>query len=295
MSTARIKYTGVSRPDFKDPFDVTNFPLPFPLNQLRVGQSVKFETKTWQEDRWLKEAGQDLADAGFEVKTFGEGQVDASTAEDVKNAFEDPSVSYVALEDDMESNGIKTEDDGNGRDFEVDLAGNSLQLAAPGTGSPGYTNSALWFGKNTNVTIKDGEVSSADIKILIQNYSNLTLDNVHVVVSGTNTYGVSCNYGNTVLKNGTVIDVQNEATAIDCYFGLHEDLEDPGVTVTVADTSVKVNGKIAYRKDERVEDEQKFLTNAHFYIPAGYSLAAPEGFKWEEAGSGKQELRKQEA
>lgn len=160
------------------------------------------------------------------------------------------------------------------------------------TGSPCYETNGFQFLDGANVTIKNGRIHSEIAKILVQNYSNLTLDNVTLDGAGTdNQYMLSCNYGNTVLKNNTEIICSSvkDCCAMDVYYGMSAKY-DSGVSITVQDSSVKIGGHIEFAKAGRVDDEA-FRTNAHIYIPTGYELAPPSGFKWVSTTTGMQELK----
>lgn len=105
----------------------------------------------------------------------------------------------------------------------------------------------------------------------IQNYSNLTLDNVKISGGQNITYVVSNNYGNTVFKNKTTITAAEGRVAFDAWYGMSAVYDDPGVFVTIADESVKINGKVEFGKHNRASADL-FATNASITCPEGMEL-----------------------
>lgn len=196
----------------------------------------------------------------------------------------------IKLSGDTLNNGIAVEES---KSFTLDLNDKMLDLEGAMAGSAGTQTNGFQFLKDSDIVIKNGTIKSEDAKILIQNYSNLTLDNVKLIGSPNNTYVLSNNYGNIILKNGTEIRATEGNVAFDLYYGMNKQgAYDNGVTVTIEDPSVIIEGPIEYGKAKRATDEA-FLANTHCYIPKGYELSAPSGYKWVDAenGNGMLELR----
>ena len=160
-------------------------------------------------------------------------------------------------------------------DFVLDLNGHELEITGPGTGSGGRKTIGMQLLKGSTIIIKNGTLTFNDstLKMGIQNYSNLTLDNVKVSGSDTITYVVSNNYGNVVFKNKTEITPTGNNVAFDCWYGLASDgsYDVPGVFVTVADSSVKVNGKVEFGKQGRASNEN-FAEHASITCPEEMEL-----------------------
>lgn len=156
-------------------------------------------------------------------------------------------------------------------------------------GSPGTKTQAFQFLKGSTVYLKDGTLESTPAKMMIQNYSDLTLDNVKITGGNNCLYVVSNNYGSATFKNGTELHAAEGRIAFDAYYGMSS-VYDDGVTVTIEDDSVVIDGPIEYGKAARASEEA-FLANTHIYKPTGYALDAPEGYQWVDAGDGKEELR----
>lgn len=197
----------------------------------------------------------------------------------------------VTLVADTASAGVKLN---AGKDLTVDLAGHTLVLQAPNTGSAGTETLAFQFLKGSKVTIMNGHIVAEDSKMVIQNYSDLTLDNVTIDGAGINQYLLSNNCGNVVLKNGTKIDAQPGMVAFDLYYGMAASY-DEGVTVTIEDNSVVIDGVVEYGKADRAKEED-FAAKCKLITPVGYSLnIISEGYEWEDLGDGTQILKKVEA
>lgn len=180
------------------------------------------------------------------------------------------------LGEDASSTGIAVAE---GQSITVDLGGHTLTLEGEMAGSPGTKTLGLQLLKGSEVVIKGGTIKSADAKILLQNYSNLTLDGVTLEGSEKNTYVLSNNFGNVVIKNGTKIIATDGNVAFDAYYGMFKQYYD-GVTVTIEDDSVEVTGPIEFGKAKNAP-EDTFITNAHIYIPEGYTgVTAPDGYEF---------------
>lgn len=170
----------------------------------------------------------------------------------------------------------------------VDLNGHSLILSEPSVGSAGTETNGFQLLKGSTVEFKNGTIVAADAKIVIQNYSNLVLDNVTIECSEKNVYLLSNNFGNTVLKNGTKIKASGKTVPFDLYYGMAATYDD-GVTVTIEDNSVVINGCIEYGKADRAKAED-FAAKCKLTTPIGYKLNIPAGYEWSDNGDGTQTL-----
>jgi hypothetical protein len=180
----------------------------------------------------------------------------------------------------------------SGKIVSIDLGGNELVLAEPFVGSPGTTKQlAFQFLKDSDITIKNGIIKAEDALFVIQNYSNLILDNVTVIGSKKNTYLLSNNYGNIILRNGTKLITApgSKTVAFDLYYGLRPEYDD-GVTLTIEDQSVIIDGPIEYGKAARASEEG-LIANCKLTVPLGYMLEAPAGYEWVDNSNGTQTLK----
>ena len=177
------------------------------------------------------------------------------------------------------------------KNITVDLDGHDLVMTEPFVGSPG-TKKALAFQllKDSSVTLKNGIIKAEDALFVIQNYSNLTLDNITIIGSEKNTYLLSNNCGNIILRNGTTLRVApgSNTIAFDLYYGMLPEY-DCGVTVTIEDDTVVIDGPIEYSKAARASQEG-FISNCKLITPLGYNLQAPDGYEWTNLYNGRQQL-----
>lgn len=164
----------------------------------------------------------------------------------------------------------------SGSNFVLDLNGLTYEVAQGMVGSTGSETNGFQLLRDSNITIKNGTLTKSinyiNGSMLIQNYSNLTLDNV--VLQGTSNvrYVLSNNYGNIVLKNGTELNATDGNYAFDVYYWAPAYKD--GVTLTIADDTVKVVGKVGYASSDNTEDAYNKL---NLIMPAGYELTLDNG------------------
>lgn len=132
---------------------------------------------------------------------------------------------------------------GKGATIDVDLNSFTWNVAdTPLFGSTGYESQYFHLEKETTVTFKNGTIQPKDNggKMMIQNYCNLTLENVSVF-GGTNcSYVVSNNNGKCDINNSTIT-----AKGDNCAFDVYSFNKYEGVTVTITGSSV-INGKVEF-------------------------------------------------
>lgn len=139
-----------------------------------------------------------------------------------------------------------------GHNITIDLNGATYVVASEPVGSTGTETNGLQILKNSNVTIKDGTITSASgsgVKLLIQNYANLTLDGVTVDGTRLDSDGINCtlsnNCGTVVIKNKSKIIAKTaDDVAFDVYYNMGGNYPQ-GVSVTV-DDSCRITGMVAY-------------------------------------------------
>ena len=133
------------------------------------------------------------------------------------------------------------------KNLTIDFNGNKYTFTTLPVGSEGYESQAVHLEKDRTVTLKNGTLDvalgSQGFKMGIQNYCDLTLDNM--VVDGTNllgdgTYTMSNNYGDIKINNSTII-AKEGGVAFDVCYGLDASYSE-GVSVTVNNSII--TGKI---------------------------------------------------
>jgi hypothetical protein len=159
-------------------------------------------------------------------------------------------------------------------EFVLDLNGHTYTMIGPGAGSSGTETNGMQIRMGSTVLIKNGTIrisEDPELTIGIQNYSNLTLDNVKISAGSNIAYVVSNNYGNVVFKNKTEITAAEGAVAFDCWYGMRAVYDDPGVFITIADNSVKIDGTVEFGKHNRASEEN-FATKASITCPEEMEL-----------------------
>ncbi len=148
----------------------------------------------------------------------------------------------IYLLDNLEGAGIGIfAADGDVKDFTIDFGGFTYTCVGPAVGSTGTQSQAFHLEKSAdytpNVTFKNGTITAetgVGVKMLIQNYCNLTLTNMNLIGTTDTQYVLSNNFGNTVIDGNTSITATAGNVAFDvCYAnGSYKD----GVSVTVNTT-----------------------------------------------------------
>lgn len=204
-----------------------------------------------------------------------------------------PDGGTVTLTEDAAGNGVKVSE---GTNFTLDLGGFTYTVDGDTVGSPGTETNGFQLLQNSDIVIKNGTITSNKAKILIQNYSNLTLEDV-TLDGGTDTqYTLSNNNGEVHIGKGTNI-YAGEAlprVAFDvCRFSSY-----PSVHVTVDEGAGRIVGAIELSaSDNSAEDGFSLtinggdLSGAELSVAEGgglaevekthaVSLLAPEGYQW---------------
>lgn len=137
----------------------------------------------------------------------------------------------------------------SGKNFTIDFNDFTYTLVGPGAGSPGTQTNGFQLLQGSNITFKNGTIrvaeNSDNIKIIIQNYSNLRLENMELSGSSETQYIISCNYGDTVLKNVSINGTHNKLVAIDLMHWLGTSYAGQAPTMSIDNTSQElINGDI---------------------------------------------------
>lgn len=137
------------------------------------------------------------------------------------------------------------------KNITFDLGGFTYTIDGETVGSTGTATNGFQLSKGANVTIKNGTITSAKAKILIQNYSNLTLQDV--LLDGTQLndaapYTLSLNCGKIqITGNTSILAKPNGGVAFDLYYWPNNGYTE-GVQVTV-DTTGTISGPIELTED----------------------------------------------
>ena len=139
----------------------------------------------------------------------------------------------------------------SGKNFTIDFGGHTYTLKDPGAGSAGTESNGFQFLMNSTITLKNGTVRIAEgttsIKRIIQNYANLTLEDMHFFAehqADGEDYALSFNNGSIIFKGDTdIVTTSDEAIAFDvCKYSSY-----PSTNVAFDESYTgTINGKIVY-------------------------------------------------
>ena len=166
------------------------------------------------------------------------GNVKYETLEAAFAAAEDGAT--ITLLADCAGNGIVAPQGKFTEGVTVDFGGFTYTMDGNMVGSTGTQTQAFQLLKDNKITFKNGTITSAKAKMLVQNYSNLTLEGMTLTLDNpdyTSAYTLSNNNGNVVINNTTINANPAGGFAFDvCRYSSY-----PSVNVTVKGESV-ING-----------------------------------------------------
>ena len=150
----------------------------------------------------------------------------------------------------------------SGKNFTLDFDNHTYTVTQNLAGSEGTESQCFQLLKNSTLTFKNGTIkaNNGNVAMIIQNYSNLTLEKM--LLNGTSitrngaTYTMSNNCGDVVIKD-TIINTVPNGVAFDVYggFGNYSD-----VTVTVTGSS-EINGKIEVARGSGTQNKNTLAIN----------------------------------
>ena len=115
----------------------------------------------------------------------------------------------------------------SGKNFTIDFDEHEYILVGPGAGSAGTETNGFQLLKNSTIVFKDGTIKIADnasgIKRIIQNYANLTLENMDIYAMNQQpdeNYALSFNNGTITFRGNTNIYTSDpeKTIAFDVYY-----------------------------------------------------------------------------
>lgn len=205
--TAQVIITGGTFVNV-DPSDTESDPSD-PTNYVAEGYTVISE-KQANGDTWYTVVP--IEASANTAQSFAEALKGLNVAGDVEK--------IITIENDIEDiTGIQT---AAGNTLEVNFGGHSVSVGTT-VGSEGTVTNGMQLLEGSKVTLRNGTYRPGDdnVLILVQNYSNLVLDNFTLDVSGSeNCYALSNNCSYTVLTGNTnIITGDNNRFALDtCNF-----------------------------------------------------------------------------
>ena len=159
----------------------------------------------------------------------------------------------------------------SGKNFTIDFGWHTYTLTGPGAGSPNTETNGFQLLKDSTITMKNGTIRIAenanDIKRIIQNYADLTLENMQFYaenqVGGENN-ALSFNNGNITFKGNTSVHTTSDDTvAFDVYYWAASYPD--GTSVTFApDYTGTINGVIVYDSTDSAKGTLTIQGNGTF-------------------------------
>ena len=220
----------------------------------------------------------EMAEAPAVTKVAKVGNVEYATlAEAVEAVPTDSTETEIVLLKDYIGSGIKVV---AGKNIVFNLNGKTYTVDKPTVGSSDTETNGFQLLKDSKVTFKNGTLDSAtgadslpNGGILIQNYCDLTLENVTLDTSANSniSYVISNNFGSLTAKGNTVIKAADGKVAFDLWYGMNSNgLYDDGVSVTFGtDFTGSVTGKIEYGAHSRVPSNSNWKDKARLTIANG--------------------------
>ncbi len=219
----------------------------------------------------------------------------------------------ITLLKDCAGNGIKAPQGKFTTGVTVDFANFTYTVDGETVGSTGTETNGFQLLKDNKITFKNGTITSEKALILVQNYSDLTLQGMTLTLNNKNYasgYTLSNNNGNVVIDGSTINANTGGGFAFDCcrYASY------PSVNVTVKGESV-INGNVEVSASgSDAKDGFKLMLEAgtmsgNIVLDAtakaamaatpekalvmkseSFTKDAPEGYKWAAAEEGTQML-----
>ena len=103
----------------------------------------------------------------------------------------------------------------NNKNITIDLNGNTYTIDGETVGSPGTETNGFQLLKGNTVTIKNGSIETNKAKILLQNYCDLTLENMNLIAGDITEAILSCNFGTSSLSDVNMSPQNVKTVSID--------------------------------------------------------------------------------
>lgn len=148
----------------------------------------------------------------------------------------------------------------SGSNITFDLGGNTYTVTDPLVGSSGTETNGFQLLKDSTITIQNGTIKAgSSAKIMLQNYADLTLNNVTLDARGSENcqYVSSNNNGTVEITGSTNIYAAEGQVAFDVYYWPKNGYSQVNVTVNTTGT---ISGRIEYGGDGTTNDIYKNAT-----------------------------------
>lgn len=157
----------------------------------------------------------------------------------------------VVLQKDATGSGIGlfNEQGHTGVNLTIDFGGHTYTCGDPAVGSAGTESQGFHLERDNTVVLKNGKIAVAEDSqktiMLIQNYCDLTLEDLTLEGGAVTQYIVSSNYGDVVLNRVNISGKHNDLVALDVMHWHGTGYEDKAPTLEVHNTSANmIQGKM---------------------------------------------------
>ena len=159
-----------------------------------------------------------------------------------------------------------------GQNIIFDFDGNTYTVGEPTVGSTNTETNGFQLLRDSTVTMKNGTLKASDyvdLKIMIQNYSDLTLLDMELDAREAPQcqYVASNNFGDVLITGDTSIYAADGQVAFDVYYWPNGGYGD-GVSVTV-DTTGTIEGTVEYGSDNSPTGKADIAEKAPLIIKSG--------------------------
>lgn len=159
-----------------------------------------------------------------------------------------------------------------GQNIIFDFDGHTYTVGEPTVGSTNTETNGFQLLRDSTVTMKNGTLKASDyvnLKIMIQNYSDLTLLDMELDAREAPQcqYVASNNFGDVLITGDTSIYAANGQVAFDVYYWPDNGYGD-GVSVTV-DTTGTIEGTVKYGSDGSTTGKTDIAEKAPLVIKSG--------------------------
>lgn len=159
------------------------------------------------------------------------------------------------------------------KDITIDFNGFTYTILDQLQGSTGYESQAFHLEKDCTVVLKNGTITSNTARMLIQNYCNLTLDNMVLdYVASNNDYALSVNHGDVKIIDSQIKVAKGKVAFDSCKFQTYSI---PTVTVLGSsniDGAIELSGGILI-----MPESMKNLVKYYSEYESKYSSSVNEG------------------
>lgn len=190
----------------------------------------------------------------------------------------------------------------------VDFNGHKYTVDGETVGSTGTETNGFQLLKDNKIVFKNGTIDSAKAKILVQNYSDLTLQKMTLSMDKegyTSAYTLSNNNGNIVIDSSTITANPAGGFAFDvCRYSSYKSVHVEVTGTSIINGNIEISASGSDAKDgfglkltsgtldgEIVMDSTAadVFENAPAKVSitkaSGFKVAAPAGFHWDASGS----------